>query len=255
MDENKDVSIDTEKRKKEISPRSMRLSPATVEALDEAQKMYGGTQDAVLMAIVTDYIQRRKGQTISTDNSSYRECLKNFEESQSYQYRLLCTAIAQADADRKNITDRYEGLVGTANAKNESLVVSEKEARAEAEAAKKEAEASRKEMEAARMRIFDLEDKIAALKKSSTVYEQRITDLSTQLAANAEKISKYDGMLAESREKDSRIRDLEEQVRMLQKDLEHEKESAEQRIRIVELEAGRKIDEAGYKDSTDLPFN
>lgn len=247
---------DLKREQEKASGKTFKVRPSTEAVIEKAKELHGGSTDELLFSLASRFIESRNGETLSISSDVFKSCITQFEANQSFQMRLLCTTLEQANVEKSDIIDRYERLVKDAETKATAYRETIKRVRAEEESARSEAESLGKEAAASAQRVKDLEDKLSVMEKASELSEKSIKDLSVQLASASEKSSMYDALMEAIREKDTHIRDLEEQVRMLQKDLEHEKDSAAQRIRIIELEAEKKIEEAAKKSvEEDLPFN
>ena len=261
--ENKD-DINEERKNQRAKEKTYKVRPSTVQVIAQANEISGGSVDDLLFTLANDYIQKKHGDTLASSNKDYQDCIAQFEKAQDFQRRLLYTVLDTFCIEKADMSNHYEGLIQDSATKVAIYSAQSKLAHEREDSAIKEAEDLKKEADTYSRRVKDLEDKLAVMKKASELSEKSIKDLSVQLESASEKSSMYDTLLEASKEKDIHIRDLEEQVRMLQKDLEHEKESAAQRIRIITLEAERKIElevakrieEAAKKSvEEDLPFN
>lgn len=253
--ENKDDIIE-ERKNQRAKEKTYKVRPSTVQVIAQASEISGGSVDDLLFTLAHDYVQKKHGETLSSGNKDYQDCIAQFEKTQNFQRELLYAVLDSFGIEKDNMSNHYEGLIQDSATEVAIYSAQLKVARENAENAEKEAEDLKKETDAYARRVKDLEDKLSVMEKASELSEKSIKDLSVQLASASKKSSMYDTLLDASREKDIHIRDLEEQVRMLQKDLEHEKDSAAQRIRIIELEAEKKIEEAAKKSvEEDLPFN
>lgn len=255
--ENKEI------KQEKSTPKSYKLRPSTQEEINLALNADPKrTTDEIFYDMAHAYNLNRRGKVLT----SHTDDMKRFTDCIDLLKSMYCTALESGDAMQIAMQDRYDQLIKGAQDSIADLTEKEKAAKEALEKAEKEAAAYKKETAAALQRVHDLEDKLALLTKAGEMSDLHITDLTAQLSAASEKAGQCDVLLKENREQATRIRDLEEEVRALTKDLEHEKETLEQRIRIIQLEAGKKdtkasehpADEAVPKDInivTELPFD
>lgn len=251
------------KEKEKCTPKSFKIRPSTQEEINLAISADPGrTTDEVLYDMAHAYNLAKRGKSLT----SHTDDMKRFTDCIDLLKSMYCTALESGDAMQAAMQDRYDQLIQNAQNSIVDLTEKEKSALEALEKAEKETATYKKETDAALQRVHDLEDKVTVLAKATEISDARITDLTAQLSTASEKASQYDVLLEENRAQATRIRDLEEEVRALTKDLEHEKETLEQRIRIIQLEAGKKdtkasehpADEAVPKDInivTELPFD
>lgn len=236
------------KQQEKSTPKSYKLRPSTQEEINAAiASEPGRTTDEIFYDMAHSYNLFKRGKALA----SHAGDINQFDDCISHMRSLYCTALEGNDAIKNAMQDRYDQLIKNSQDNIADLSAKEKKAKDELEKVIEDVAMYKKEADTALQRVKDLEDKVSALTKADKMSEMHIADLTAQLSAASEKAARYDVLLEENKVKATRIRDLEEEVRALEKDLAHEKEKTEQRIRIIQLEAEKRDTKATWNPEAD----